>query len=316
MSLPISRRLDFKEIPVIDIGAFADSNSRSIVQELKAACCNVGFFYVSNHGIEAKVIDRVVELGKAFFAQPMAEKEKVLIDHRIRGYLPLYYRSYEGEERAGTSHQEGFWIGHEQAVDVVDPLRGPNQWPQYPEQLRRAMLTYFEQVEALSRVLAKGFANALNVDSATLISLFDLPTSRLKINHYPPQHHPTDENNIGVVPHTDSGGFTILWQDDCGGLEVQNRNGEWVEAPPMKNTLVVNIGNIMQHWSGGRFSSTPHRVINRGGRDRYSIPLFVNPNSETLIAPLVSGAGLNTAPFNYGDYQRELWRRTFPVANI
>jgi len=80
------------------------------------------------------------------------------------------------------------------------------------------------------------------------------------------------DNDIGVVPHSDSGGFTILWQDDNGGLEVQSKSGEWVGAPPIDDTFIVNLGNIMQIWTNGRFSSTPHRVINRAGRDRYSIP--------------------------------------------
>ena len=81
------------------------------------------------------------------------------------------------------------------------------------------------------------------------------------------------------------------------------------------DSFVINIGNIMQTWTNGRFSSTPHRVINRGGRDRYSIPLFVNPDSDVQIAPLIGPSGAFT-PFRYGDYQRDEWRRIFPIANI
>ena len=146
--------------------------------------------------------------------------------------------------------------------------------------------------------------------------LFNKPTSRLKVNHYPPQPNPKSENDIGVVPHSDSGGFTILWQDEVGGLEAQSKSGDWVVAPPVEDTFVVNLGNIMQIWTNGRFSSTPHRVVNRGGVERYSIPLFVNPNPEAIIQPLVDKSPDASAPFVYGDYQVDLWRRTFPVAKI
>ena len=118
------------------------------------------------------------------------------------------------------------------------------------------------------------------------------------------------------MPHSDSGAFTILWQDDSGGLEVRNGAGDWVGATPIPNTLVVNIGNIMQYWSNGRFTATTHRVINRSGRERYSIPFFVNPDPSTMIRPLVDTHEQGFPLFNYGDYQLDLWRKTFPVAEI
>ena len=104
----------------------------------------------------------------------------------------------------------------------------------------------------------------------------------LKLNHYPPQENPTEVGNIGVVPHTDSGGFTILWQDDNVGLEIQSKSGEWVLAPPIAETFVINIGNTMKIWMDGEFSSTPHRVINRSGVNRYSI-LFSSTRGGTFL---------------------------------
>ena len=118
MVLPVSRRLSFSEIPIISLkGNNSNELSYSTVEALKTACTEVGFFYVIDHGIELGLIHSMVKEAERFFAQPISEKCKVQIDQRIRGYLPLYYRSYEGEERAGTSHQEGFWIGHDTAVD-------------------------------------------------------------------------------------------------------------------------------------------------------------------------------------------------------
>ena len=318
MAIPVSRRLDFSEIPVIDLRPLIDGSATQVaatVTALGRACEEVGFIYVRNHGVPQDLVSRLAEQAALFFAQPMDEKMKIVLDQRMRGYLPLRYRSYEGETRAGTSHQEGLWVGHERALSDHDPLIGPNQWPAGTPGLQPAMMAYFDAVEALSRLLQRGFALALGVAPDFFQALFRAPNSRLKLNHYPPQENPESDNDIGVVPHADSGGFTILWQDDNGGLEVQSKNGEWVGAPPIPDSFVINIGNIMQTWTNGRFSSTPHRVINRGGRDRYSIPLFVNPDSDVQIAPLIGPSGAFT-PFRYGDYQRDEWRRIFPIANI
>jgi isopenicillin N synthase-like dioxygenase len=228
----------------------------------------------------------------------------------------LGYRSYAGEAREGTSHQEGFWVGHERPINAESPLDGPNLWPEGLPGLKRAMLAYFTEVEKLSHVLMRGFALALGFDANFFEPMFREPMSRLKLNHYPPQDAPEKENEIGVVPHTDSGGFTILWQDNNGGLEIQSKSGEWVGAPPIADTYVINLGNMMQIWTNGLFSSTPHRVINTGGKDRYSIPLFVNPGRDAVIKPLIGTPDPSFEPFRYGDYQRQSYRRSFPVANI
>lgn len=318
MAIPVSRRLDFSEIPVIDLAPLIDggaTRTEATVDALGRACEEVGFIYVRNHGVPRELVSRLAEQSALFFAEPMEEKLKIVLDQRMRGYLPLRYRSYEGETRAGTSNQEGFWVGHERELTTEDPLAGPNQWPAGTPGLKQAMMEYFAAVEGLSKVLQRGFALALGVSPDFFQSLFKAPNSRIKLNHYPPQENPENENDIGVVPHADSGGFTILWQDDNGGLEVQSKSGEWVGAPPIPDTFVINIGDILQIWTNGRFSSTPHRVINRAGRDRYSIPLFVNPDSNVRIAPLVGPSG-DFTPFRYGDYQRDEWRRIFPIAKI
>jgi isopenicillin N synthase-like dioxygenase len=316
MSLPIAPQLDFSEIPVIDLSPLiAQSDDAATIVQLADACERVGFFYVKNHGIGAEIVSRLHQQAQLFFKQPVMRKEQLRVDYKMRGYLPLNYRSFEGEERAATSHQEGFWVGHETPETAERSLDGANRWPADLPAFRPAMEDYFIAVEALGRVLMRGFARSLDLDVETLVPLFDNPTTRLKLNHYPPQETPTDEHHIGVVPHADSGAFTILWQDGHGGLEIQNKKGEWVGAPPIENTFVVNLGNIMQIWSGGRFSSTKHRVINRGENDRYSIPLFVNPNQETVIRPLIGDDTMSKDSFIYGEYQTAFWRKAFPIAH-
>ena len=232
MTIPVSRRLDFAEIPIIDLSATCVGGpDTATVDAIQKACTEVGFFYLINHGVAADLIAELVAQARVFFALPEAAKRELLLDQRMRGYLPLYYRSYEGEERAGTSHQEGFWIGYDTTIDPLRPLDGPNHWPSVLPQLRRAMLAYLDSVEGLSQQMLRLFASALELPVNSLLANFTRPTSRLKLNHYPLQQDPVNENNIGVVPHSDSGCFTILWQDDNGGLEVQNQQGDWAGSP-------------------------------------------------------------------------------------
>ena len=318
MALPQPRRLDFSEIPILDIGPLVEGNhDTSLINDLYRACADVGFLSVCNHGVPLALVESLRHSVEAFFSAPMAEKMKVVIDPRIRGYNPAN-RSYsaghliEGEDRAGMSHKEGFWVGHERPLSSDALLHGPNQWPVGHPELKASMLKYFDVVEGLAGALLRGFALSLGLNEQCFDSLFEKPMTSLLINHYPPQENPTAANDIGLVPHADAGGFTILWQDDSGGLEIQNKNGEWVGAPPVDETFVINIGNVMQMWTNGRFSSTPHRV----NCDRYSIPLFVNPSYDVDVRPLVDIERNHSAAFNYGAYQRDVWRQTFPIAEI
>lgn len=317
MAIPVSRRLDFSEIPVIDMAELvAGNDDPATIDAIRAACRDVGFLYIKNHGVSQHLIDDFLDASREFFARPMDEKKKVLIDQRMRGYLPLRYSSYEGEDNAAVSNQEGYWMGPARPLNPQNRLDGPNVWPENGGALRSAMEAYHEAANALSEVLARAFSLALGQNADFLPNLLNPATQLLKVNHYPPQDNPTTVSDIGVVPHSDEGSFTILWQDENGGLEIESKSGEWVQAPPIPGTMVVNLGNMMQIWSNGEFSSTPHRVINRSGADRYSIPLFSYARSDAPITPLLNGAVHDPDADTCETYQLKAWRRIFPIANI
>ncbi|MCP4769568.1 MAG: isopenicillin N synthase family oxygenase [Gammaproteobacteria bacterium] len=312
MSLPQSRRLDFDEIPIIDIGQLlSGSPAPELVQKIDRTCRNIGFFYIVGHGFDMGLAERLQSAASEYFSQAESNKLEIGLDPSMRGYLSLYYRSQITDSFSGTSHQEGFWMGHEFDGDIRHPLEQNNRWPQEPARLRTEMTRYHEAIEKLAAPLGQCFADALGQAEDFYLTRFARPTSRLKLNHYPPQENPQRIDNIGVIPHSDSGAFTILWQDDNGGLEVQSKSGEWVVAPPVDDSFVVNIGDILQYWSNGRYSSTQHRVINRYGVDRYSIPYFVNPGAEVMISALDSSDSFTA--FNYGEYQLNKWKSFFPV---
>ena len=312
MTIPNSRQLDFDEIPIIDITPLIDQrHSGQAIQQIDQACRDVGFFYVVGHNIDRSLVNQLLSTANTFFSQPETMKCELGLDPSMRGYLPLYYHSQISDSFSGTSHQEGFWIGRDFGEDCRHSLEQRNRWPAQPDLLKPHMNSYLHAVEGLAAILGQALADALGQATDFYSSYFSRPTSRLKLNHYPPQDNPESIDNIGVIPHSDSGAFTILWQDQNGGLEVRSKSGEWVGATPIEDSFVVNIGDILQYWSNGRYTSTQHRVINRNGVDRYSIPYFVNPSADVIISALDGSDSF--LPFNYGDYQRDRWQSYFPI---
>jgi isopenicillin N synthase-like dioxygenase len=169
------------------------------------------------------------------------------------------------------------------------------------------MERYVAEMTGLARLVLALVAAALEVPRDELMAHFVKPTTFLRLLHYPPQ--PEEDGLFGSAPHTDYGFITLLAQDDLGGLEVRNRAGEWIAAPPIPGTFVMNVGDILARWSNDRFVSTPHRVINRSGRERYSQPFFFDPAMDSSITAFPScvapGSAPKYAPVVYGDYLME-----------
>ncbi|MGE4239211.1 isopenicillin N synthase family dioxygenase [Ramlibacter sp.] len=303
--LPLSRRLAFSEVPVIDIAPLADSSrggdAQATVRAIERACADVGFFYVQGHGVPPALMQEVQDVAKKFFDGDVERKMAIAMENspQFRGYMPIRYK---GRATEGKNIQEGFVMGSERPRGG-HRLNGPNQWPEGMAEFRVAMEKLYAEFERVSRLLLTGFSQALGLEANALAPMFASRANLLKINHYPPQEPPKDAELIGVRGHTDWDAFTILWQDNVGGLEVLNRNDEWVVVPPVENSLVINIGDLLQIWSNGQFSSTSHRVINRYGLDRYSIPMFVHPDYDVTVRPLVGTVDASFEPFLAGDAQ-------------
>jgi isopenicillin N synthase-like dioxygenase len=314
MALPQSRRMAFSEVPLVDVGALVrdPEGATDVVRAIDKACTDVGFMNVVNHGLPSQVVQAAYQSALQFFQQPLEQKLEVSMTHsdQFRGFIP----NKAGGTKSAVNHREGYIVRAERARNPKEPLDGPNPWPRHPPQFRQAMLQYFESVDRLGAILRRGLARALGLASDAFEPMFEHSMTQLKLNYYAAQEAPEKEDEIGLVAHCDSGAFTILWQDDVGGLETVNKEGDWVVVPPIEDSFVINIGDILQAWSNGRFSSTPHRVINRYGRERVSIPLFVNPNYNTVVKPLVGKAPADFVAFVSGEYQSQVYDRLYPRA--
>ena len=199
-------------------------------------------------------------------------------------------------------------------VRAGKPLHGPNTWPPLAG-FRPAMEAYFDAVTGFGRSLLPAFALALDLPEDYFLRLYDRPIANLRIMRYPPLPVPYPADQFSTAPHTDYGMITLLAQDDVGGLQVRLRSGEWVAVPCVANSFIVNLGDMLACWTNDRFASTPHRVLNELGGDRYSIPLFYHPSFDTVAACLPSCQGPDNPPryppMRCGDYLLGKYDHTF-----
>jgi len=283
---------DFSDIPVIDLGANADD--ARLARQFRDAYGTTGFGYITGHGIEPALIDAVFDASQQFHALPHADKMRIAVDHNHRGYIPINTSTDVTSTLADVTkpnQSASFMMMREDAV--ADPgvyLSGPNQWPELPG-FRETLNTYHDAMSRLGLRLMKIALRAAEVTDFSILSAFDPPTTWLRLLHYPPRPDASPADLYGSAPHTDFGALTLLVQDDVGGLQVRTLAGEWVDVPRLPGSFVVNVGDMLHRMSNGRLLSTPHRVINRSGRERYSCPFFFDPHVNTVIEPL-PGTGM------------------------
>jgi isopenicillin N synthase-like dioxygenase len=279
----------FTELPVIDVSALSDGTAeqkRVVAAELGRAAAAVGFFYVSGTGIASSAFDGLLAAAKALFALPMEEKMRSYIglSRCHRGYVP------EGEEvfNGGTiDHKEAFDAGPDLPDDDPDylagnPMVGPNQWPAAIPGFAAAVSAYYRDAMALGRRLLGALAVAVGEPEDTFSRYMTKPPSQLRLIHYP--HDPDAADVPGIGAHTDYELITLL-RPTSPGLEVLNGAGEWIDVPPRGDALVVNIGDMLELWSSGRYVATSHRV-RKVTEERYSFPLFCTLDYHTVLGPL------------------------------
>ncbi|WP_395710074.1 isopenicillin N synthase family dioxygenase [Reyranella sp.] len=293
---------EFQSVPVIDVAPLfdgSDAAARAVAAEIRRSAIEVGFFYVRSHNVPPQLTRDMLAAAKAFFARPDPEKRRIQVNTAHRGYVPFAQttlgRAYKPDLKESLNFAFPFQAGDPYLADGK-PLIGLNQWPDDEPDLRCTAETYYAQVFELGQRLLEGFALALHIERAFFRDLYRHPLVRARLVHYPPQPAGAGTGQFGAAPHTDWGCITVLWQDDVGGLEVRNRAGQWIAAPPIEDTFVINIGDMLERWSNDLFVSTPHRVVNESGRERYSIPVFYDPDFETVVECLPNCSGPGNPP--------------------
>ena len=286
-----ARRVDFSEIPVIDLSAMNTPEGEArIAETLVKTASEIGFFYVSGHGISTSLSEGAMAASRAFFALDEDAKREIAIDSHQRGWMAQGLANLEGA--ATHDAKEVFFWGREVTADDADviaglPLVHPNQWPDHTAPfLRAGILAYYEAVMALGLRILTCLAKGLGADPDIFVHAYDRPLGRGQLVYYPALGAAdVAAQRFGAAEQSDFGALTILQQDNLGGLQVRNRSDEWIEAMPIENTFVCNIGDLLERWTNGRLVSTPHRVLNRSGMSRFSIPIFCDPSSDAMVDP-------------------------------
>ena len=311
------------EIPQIDVSGLYSSDPSDkarVAARIGDACNEIGFFYAVNHQVPAAVIEAARLKACEFFAQPVEERLKIKADRNNRGYRELGDTVHKsGKIFARDSFDLGFPVGaNDPEVLAGTPLYAENKWPELPG-FQKALSAYYDGSFQLGLKILEGFAIYLGKPEDFFSQHFTRPVADMVINHYFGHSLALSVGGSETASgaHTDHGIVTILWQDDSGGLEVLDRDGNWLAAPPVPGSYVVNIGELMKRWTNGRFRATVHRVIHTKDTDRLSMPLFCNPNFRTVVDPRQLGVSedeANYAPVLSGDYlvsrfqaTRKLW---------
>ncbi|GAB4532681.1 MAG: oxidoreductase [Roseibium sp.] len=305
--------MDELDLPIIDLMPLvsgAPGGLQAVAAQLGRAARETGFFYVKNHGVEQALIDRVFGAAHELFAEPLDAKMALTKDFfkTNRGYVPMKGENLDPTKPSDL--KEAFNIGLDLAADdpriiAGEPFRAVNQWPDLPG-WKDVVLAYFNAVWVLGRQMHRAVAVDLGEDPEFFEDKLDAPMATLRLLHYPPQSAGAEEGQIGAGTHTDYGNITILLPDAVGGLEVRRRDGVWLKAPTIEGAFVCNIGDCLMRWTNDVYVSTPHRVVNTSGLERYSIAFFLDPNPEATVACLPSclqpGESPKYAPVSGADY--------------
>jgi isopenicillin N synthase-like dioxygenase len=303
-------------LPVIDIAPFVSGGTaderRRVARELRQACIDIGFFYVSGHGIASSELDELLALGRRFFEQP----------HEVK------MKAHQGLSRS----REGFWTpggldGKAVSPDIKERFQynvappelvteaarrrtGDPRWPDMPG-FEAFIRTHAAKRATLARQMVRAFALSLELAEDYFDAVYRNLNGSFLYNYYPPiEPEKLRPDQWSFSPHTDYGMFTILSQDDTGGLQTRNAAGEWIDVPPIEGTFVVNVGDTLQMWTNDLYVSTLHRAANTYGRARISAVFFTEPQEDTLISCLPSCQGPGNPPryepIVAGDYTRML----------
>lgn len=306
-------------LPIVSIEARPsdlDAQKR-IATRLDHALQDVGFCYLECSGVDDATVEEIFKASQAFHRLPEQSKRELTINEFHRGYISpasSVIRSSSVAKVTRPNLSDSLMLMHEVNAADTDfgrPLNGPNQWPDLPG-FKTTVERYTIALEGLSRYVTRLIAIALGQDPGALDAYFAKPTTWLRLLRYPPLPNVLPEDQFSAAPHTDYGFITLLAQDKLGGLEVRSRDNTWRPAPPLPGTFILNVADMLERWSDGRWPSTPHRVRNMAGVERFSVPYFFDPHIDVTVTRLPGlEARTNRPPAVFGDYVMERLNRNY-----
>jgi len=296
-------------LPLVDISRLMSERREdrlAVARELDRACAEAGFLYIAGVQLDGTLFLRLLARAKAYFALDHDAKMASYIgrSENHSGYVPI------GEEQFGggtSDFKEAYDVNCDyQPAEGRRPLLGPNIWPEIPG-FREDVTAYYRHLADIGRQLFCAFALALGLGEDHFVPHRKHPPSQLRLIHYPFDAGAEDRPGIGA--HTDYECFTLLFAT-TPGLQIVDRNGEWTDVPLRDDTMIMNIGDMMEILSNGRYLATKHRV-KKVGQERYSFPFFHACDYDYVIAPIVRGEAPRYAPLKSGEHLFNQTAQTF-----
>ncbi|MGH8085897.1 MAG: isopenicillin N synthase family dioxygenase [Lysobacter sp.] len=297
-------------IPTLDIRRF-DDDREAFVAELGAAYREWGFAGIRGHGIAAAQIDAAYDVFARFFALPEATKRNY---HQAGGGGARGYTPFGIETAKGAAHFDlkEFWhVGREIPRDSRHAaIMPPNLWPAEILEFQEIAYGLYQSLDRLGARVLSALALHIGLPQDYFADKIDSGNSILRPIHYPPITSP-EIPNVRAGAHEDINLITLLVGASAAGLEVKSRKGEWVPFTAEADTIVVNIGDMLQRLTNHVYPSTTHRVVNPPGdaarKPRYSTPFFLHPNPDFLIDVLPSCV----TPDNPGRYPEPITAQAY-----
>uniref|UniRef100_A0A453PPG0 1-aminocyclopropane-1-carboxylate oxidase 1 n=1 Tax=Aegilops tauschii subsp. strangulata TaxID=200361 RepID=A0A453PPG0_AEGTS len=288
MAIPANAAVSLN-FPVINMEKLETGERGAAMEVIHDACKNWGFFELLNHGISHKLMDEVERVSKAHYAACREEQFKEFAAKTLEA-------GEKGADVKDVDWESTFFVRHLPASNLAD-------LPDLDHHYRQVMKEFASEIERLAEKVLDLLCENLGLEQGYLKRAFAGsrgPTFGTKVSSYPPCPRPDMVD--GLRAHTDAGGVILLFQDDqVSGLQLL-KDGAWVEVPPMRHAIVVNIGDQLEVITNGRYKSVMHRVLTRPDGNRMSIASFYNPGADAIIfpAPALVGAA-DAAERNEGE---------------
>lgn len=277
-------------LPLLDLSQLDQGPEKKniFLADLRHAARDIGFFYLTGHGIDPQLLAQVQREARAFFALPEAQKQAVAMINspHFRGYN----RPASELTRGQPDWREQFDLGADRPpLPQTEPtpgwtrLQGPNQWPSQLPNLKPVLLRWQAQMTTMSLRLLRAFAQALRLPNEAFDPLYgDQPNEHIKLIRYPGRNQVGSAQGVGA--HKDSGFLSFLLQDQQRGLQVEIEPDRWVDAAPVDGTFVVNIGELLELATNGFLRATVHRVVAPpANQDRLSIAFFLGARLDAVV---------------------------------
>ncbi|CAL0324711.1 unnamed protein product [Lupinus luteus] len=274
-------KVDNIYIPVIDMQHLYGGDKKlweETLQHISEACKEWGFFQVVNHGVSHELMNCAREVWREFFHQPLEVKE-------VYANSPTTYEGYGsrlGVKKGAILDWSDYFFLHYMPSSLKDQAK----WPTLPTSLRNVMNEYGAEVVKLGGRILELMSINLGLREDFLLNAFGGESdigACLRTNFYP--KCPQPDLTLGISPHSDPGGMTILLPDDyVAGLQVR-RGEDWITVKPVPSAFIINLGDQIQVLSNAIYKSVEHRVIVNSNKDRVSLAFFYNPRSDLLIQP-------------------------------